>query len=310
VLNIGSLANPQALVRLYMFSRFIRRSGYELVHILLNDASIAAPLFCKAGGAKVIVSRRDMGFWYRAWNLALLKISNRFVDQIVTNSHAVRENVARKEHFPEEKIVVIYNGHRSERFAAPAAPEFRTAYGIGPQDPIIGMVANLYKIKRQSDLIRAFARAREKFSTLHLVFVGAGMEHDALSRLVHSCGLDKCVHFLGSVTETIPIIKHFTVGVMCSESEGLSNAIIEYMGCGKPTVCTRVGGNPELIREGSEGYLIEVGDVESLAERIIGILSDPSLASQLGENARRRVAQDFSTDRMVNSYMHLYETMV
>jgi L-malate glycosyltransferase len=310
VLNIGSLANPQTLVRLYRFSRFIRRSGYELVHIFLNDASIAAPLFCKAGGARVIVSRRDMGFWYRPLNLAVLKISNYFVDRIVSNSHAVGENVSHKEHFPEEKIVVIYNGHRSERFAAPAAPDFRSSHGIGPQDPIIGMVANLYEIKRQSDLIEAFAIAQKKFSTLHLVFVGEGREHDALWKHVLSLGLENRVHFLGSMGETIPIIKHFTAGVLCSESEGQSNAIIEYMGCGKPTLCTRVGGNPEVVREGCEGYLIGVGDVESLAQRMIEILSDPSLAKRLGENARRRVAQDFSTEKMVNSYMHLYEEMI
>ena len=310
VLGIGSLANPQALARLYRFSRFIRRSGYGLVHILLNDASIAAPLFCKAGGARVIVSRRDMGFWYRPLNLAVLKISNHFVDRIVTNSHAVRENVSRREHFPEDKIVVIYNGHREERFCAPPATGFRSSLGIGPEEPIIGMVANLYKIKRQPDLIRAFARARERFSTLHLVFVGAGKEHDALSRLVHSYRLDKCVHFLGSVTEAIPIIKHFTVGVMCSESEGLSNAIIEYMGCGKPTICTRVGGNPELIREGHGGYLIEVGDIENLTRRIIEVLSNPRLACRLGENARTQVAQNFSAEKMIDSYMNLYQDLL
>ncbi len=90
----------------------------------------------------------------------------------------------------------------------------------------------------------------------------------------------------------------------------MSNAIIEYMGCGKPTICTNVGGNPELIKEGHNGFLIEVGDVKGLASRIIQLLSDPALTSQLGENARARIVKTFPMEKMVNSYMNLYQEIL
>ena len=125
-----------------------------------------------------------------------------------------------------------------------------------------------------------------------------------LARLFH---LDMCIHLLGGVSDIIPIIKNFSASVLCSESEGMSNAIIEYMGCGTPIVCTNVGGNPELIEDGHNGFLIEVGDIEALSERLIKILTDRSLASRLGHNAQCKVSQVFLGERMVNSYMQLYE---
>lgn len=306
VLNIHKLVSLAAGIRLTKLSFHVRRCGYKIVHIFFNDASIVAPAFCKLGGAKVIVSRRDMGFWYTPANLAALRISNRFVDCIVPNSHAVKENVHRREGFQNEKMVVIYNGHDQSKFTELPATRLRESLGIGIDDPIVGMVANLYPIKRQSDLIRAFAIAQSKLKNIQLLFIGEGKEKDELRRLAYSLALERRIHFLGNVPNAIPIIKHITVGVLCSESEGLSNAIIEYMGCGKPTICTRVGGNSEIVEDGYNGFLVNVGDVEGLAAQLIKILSESSLADRMGVRARLRMQERLTSEEMVNSYMNLY----
>lgn len=311
VLHIGKLAHPGALFRLLRMSYSIWRSGIGMVHILLNDASIVAPFFCKVGGSKVSVSRRDMGFWYNGANLAALKVSNLFVDRIVANSRAVQANVIQRESIPESNTAVIYNGHHSERFDLPPSGDFRKRYGIGLDDPVIGMVANLKPIKRQSDLIRAFAIIKEEIPNAHLVFVGGGQKEEALlGDLVRSLQIEQNVHILGDISEVVPIVKHFDVGVLCSESEGLSNAIIEYMGCAKPTVCTRTGGNAELIDNGYNGFLVDVGDIKGLAGRIRQFLSDPALACTFGERARSRILQQFSVQKMTDSYMDLYEELL
>lgn len=306
VLNIRKLASLAASIRLAKLSFHIRRCGYKIVHIFFNDASIVAPVFCKLGGARVIVSRRDMGFWYTSANLAALRISNHFVDCIVPNCYAVKENVRRREGFQNEKMVVIYNGHDQGRFAELPATRLRESLGIGIDDPIVGMVANLYPIKRQSDLIRAFAIVQRRLGNVHLVFVGEGKDRDELRRLACSLALERRVHFLGSVSNAIPIIKHIAVGVLCSESEGLSNAIIEYMGCGKPTICTRVGGSSEIIDDGDNGFLVNVGDVEGLAAKLIKVLSESSLADRMGKRARLRMQSKLTSEEMVSSYMDLY----
>lgn len=311
VLSIGKLAHPGALARLIRLSYSIRKGGIDVVHILLNDASVVAPFFCKGGGAKVVVSRRDMGFWYNWSNLAALKVSNLFVDRMVANSQAVRANVIRQEAVPELKTCVIYNGHPPDRFALSPSGDFRNSCGIALEDPVIGMVANLKPLKRQSDLIRAFALVHEDVPNAHLVFVGEGRkEEKRLKELVRSVQLEKNVHFLGAVSEVVPIVKHFDIGVLSSESEGLSNAIIEYMGCAKPTVCAKTGGNPELIEDGYNGFLVDVGDIKAMAGRILQFLLNPSLARTFGERARSRVLKQFSIQTMSGSYMDLYEGLV
>jgi glycosyltransferase involved in cell wall biosynthesis len=123
-------------------------------------------------------------------------------------------------------------------------------------------------------------------------------------------GIARRTHFLGFVPDPIPVIQACAVCVLCSESEGLSNAVIEYMGCGKPIVCTNVGGSGELISDGVDGYQVNPGDITSLADRIIRLLSDPALAARLGEHARRHVTKNLSADAMANAYMALYEELV
>ncbi len=311
VLNITKLLRVRTLLRLVRLSSKIRRDRIEIVHILLNDASIIAPLFCKLGGAKVVVSRRDMGFWYTRTNLAILRFNQLFVDAAVANSRAVRDNIIVREGFHPKKVHVIYNGHDPARFSKPPAADFRATYGIGPDDPVIGMVASLYPIKRHPDLLNAFAIVRQRFPRAHLVLAGRGSDEEqtCLQHLAQSLGIQQYVHFLGLVPDAIPIIRCFDVCVLCSDSEGLSNAVIEYMGCGKPTVCTNVGGTFELIDDGQTGFLINIGDVPALVKRVITLLENPALAVRLGGKARAKVPRVFSLDKMVNSHTALYEAL-
>jgi len=309
VLDIGRLLSIDTVFKLKKLTNIIRNSDIDMVHIFFNDASIAAPFFCKVGGAKVIVSRRDMGFWYTPMQLAALRISNLFVDRMVANSIAVKKNASKCEGISEDAIDVIYNGHDSYRFETPLSPDFRKVHGIGAKDPIVGMVARLAPIKRQSDLIKAFALVLEKHPNAHLVFLGEG-ETSSIEGLARSLKIEERIHLTGNLIDVIPIIKHFTIGVLCSDSEGLSNAVIEYMGCGIPTICTDVGGNPELIKDGVNGFLIELGNINALADRITMILSDPSLARRLGEKAKETILDNFSTEIMINSHIRLYQHLV
>jgi glycosyltransferase involved in cell wall biosynthesis len=306
VLRIDKLLHPHAALRLLALAGRIRREGVRLVHVLLNDASIAAPLFCRLGGAQVIVSRRDMGFWYTPRVLAAIRFSNVFVSRIVANSEAVRRSVNAREHYPAARVDVVYNGHNPARFDAPPAPGFRDRLGIGATDPIVGIVANLNPWKRHADLLDAFARVRVRHPRAHLVAVGSGTLRASLDDKARALGIQDHVHFLGATRDVVPIVKHFSVGVLCSDSEGLSNAVIEYMMCGKPLVCTRVGGNPEVVRDGVTGVLIEPGDIAQLAATIDRLLADAALAKRMGSEARA-AARAFTSAQMARQHMVLYD---
>lgn len=310
VLGVHRMLSLNALRRMLELGRWIRRSRIRVVHVLFNDSSILAPFFCKLASAKVVASRRDLGFWYTPGILRALRASNLFVDRIVANSDAVRQVVTRAEWVRPAKVGVIYNGHDMRRFEKPPLDGFRERLGIGSDDPIVGMVANFHQLKRHCDLLDAFARLRTRHPTAHLVLAGTGREEAAIRRRMTALGLAARVHLLGFVPDAVPIVKHFTVGVLCSETEGLSNAIIEYLACGKPVVCTRVGGNPELVSDGENGFLVPVGDVAALADRLDRILTDGALARRLGEGASGSRLAHLSAGEMAEAYMRLYEEIL
>jgi len=304
-LHIRQVLRLGSLVRLFRFAWRLRRERVPLVHVFFNDSAMIIPWFARLGGAKVITSRRDMGYWYTAANLRFLRLANRFVDRLLVNSRAVAEHVIARERVRRDAVRVIYNGYMFGAEDGPPLPGLRAELGIGETDPILGIVANLRPVKRHADLLRAFAMVRRDHPRAHLLLLGTGPLQPELEGLVAELGLGASVHFLGSRMDVIPIVKHFAVGVLCSESEGFSNAVIEYMACGVPTVCTNVGGNPELIRDGIDGYLVEPGDLEALASRLTNLLRDPALARTLGENARARV-QEYTLERMVSAHLDSY----
>jgi len=308
VLSITKLRDPATALKLLKLASRVRAGRFQIAHVFLNDASLAAPFFCRLGGAEVVVSRRDMGFWYTSAQLAVLRVSNGFVSRIVTNSQAVKQNVHRRERYPLARIEVVYNGHRPGRFDVAPLSGFRERLNIGPSDPIVGMVANLNTWKRHDDLLRAFALVRARHPRAHLVLVGGGSRETSLRDTAHALGLESTVHFLGGVADVIPLVQHFTVGVLCSDSEGLSNAVLEYMSCGKPSVCTNVGGNGEIVTDGVTGFLVDPRDIESLADRIDRLLAQPDLCESMGRRASE-ASRWFTSQRMTERHMDLYERL-
>ena len=312
-LTIHRMLSLHTLLRMAYLVRFLRKERIQIVHIFFNDAAILAPLFCKLGGTKVITARRDMGFWYRPASLVALRLANRFVDRIVANCEAVKENVTRREKCSADKITVIKNASDSANFLQPAQPGFREQWGVGQDDPIVGIVANISKVKRYPDLLRAFALVRKKQPEAWLIIAGGAgpKEYSATLTLALHLRIADRIRFLGSILDPIPVIKHFDVCVLCSESEGLSNSIIEYLGSGKPVVCSATGGNVELVHHGQNGYLVSVGDVQQLAEYILAIITNSELALQLGIAARESFTNgSFSIDSSLRAHRALYTDLL
>lgn len=316
-LGITRLFDIRSIVKLVRFAADLRRKNYRLVHCFFNDVSMVAPPLLKMFGVRVIVSRRDMGFWYSRWNLALLRIVAPFVDRYVANSHAVKKMVVAQEWVPSRKSTVIYNGYLPTTANASDANKTPDVAPLPGQFPIVGMVANLRPIKRIDDLIKAFALVHRQHRGARLVVVGGdnpsssgGSMKEELYALADSLGILDCVDLPGTSQDPSIHIRHFSVAVLCSESEGFSNSLIEYMQLGRPVVCTATGGNPELITDGVNGFLVPVGDVTTLADRIGRVLGDLALANRIGEAARNTVRSSYSHVRMVTEQMACYDAVV
>jgi len=173
-------------------------------------------------------------------------------------------------------------------------------------------VANLRPVKRIDILVEAFAGIGERFPDARLVIVGDCLSEEAagtrrnLESVLDRLRIRERIILTGQVDEPMKYIERFTVAVLCSESEGFSNSIIEYMQAGRPVVCTDTGGNPEIVRDGHNGFLVPVGDAAALAERLVRLLSDDALARRLGAAACETVSS-YTHTRMVTEQMACYD---
>jgi L-malate glycosyltransferase len=309
VLHINKLFSLGTLFAMVKFALTLRQNGYRLVHIFFNDASLIAPLILKAAGIRVIISRRDMGFWYTPARLAVLRFNRFFIDRAVVNSVAVKQITHQLEHIPADRIDVIYNGYASEVAPQATAGTHPLLSFRNGQTRIIGIVANIRPVKRIDDLVRAFRLVRDQHPDTELVIIGSG-DSAPLVQLARELGISGQVHFLGAQTSVIPLIRQFDVAVLCSDSEGLSNAIIEYIQSGVPVVCTDTGGNNELVINGETGYLVPVGDINMLAEKLKLVLDDPAHAAVMARHASVRIARLCDLENMLAQHAALYNALI
>jgi glycosyltransferase involved in cell wall biosynthesis len=257
-----------------------------------------------------------MGLWYTPRILVALRLASRFVDRYVANSQAVKRIVQEREHVAGKRISVIFNGYLPTEKTTPEIAEVTKRLGSADGSPIVGIVANLRQVKRIDTLIKAFGAIGTRFPDARLVIVGDCQSEQAksvlegLEKLATDLGVDNRVIFTGSVDDAVPYVSRFTVAVLCSESEGFSNALMEYMQAGRPIICTDTGGNPELVQDGTNGFLVPVGDVNSLADRLITLLSDKALAQRLGLAAKATVSSTYSHTRMITEQMACYDDVV
>lgn len=305
VLHIQKLLRIHTLLKLIMHAYRLKCTGTVLVHIFYSDSSLITPPLLKMFGIKCIISRRDMGFWYTNTYLRISRFTRHFVNHVICNSYAVKNLVSQKEKYRDDEISVIYNGYNTDSSGNVSSGKL---VKISDKNQVIGIVANLKPIKRIGDLIKAFRLVKDKFSEVELHIIGDG-DNSIYQKLAYDLDITDCTKFWGQIDDSESYITDFDVAVLCSESEGFSNSIIEYMIHGKPVVCTNTGGNVEIVEDGINGYLVEVGDISALAERIYDLLNDRNKAEKFGHNGKNLVCRKFSNDLMIKKHINLYNSI-
>ena len=307
-LGITSMFSLGSILKVRRFAKWAKSERYEVLHIFFNDASILCPLIFRFYGIPVIVSRRDMAFWMDTLRRIPLMLNSWVVNRYIVNCTAVKEVTCKLEGARRDQVDVIFNGYvdGDKDFKD---DNYRDYCRDVDGHLVVGIVANYHPVKRLEDAIAAVARIRTQFPGLRFAVVG-NRHKELYQKLVEELGIEQQVLFLGQVPNSITYIKTFDVGLLCSESEGLSNAIIEYMKQGKPVVATRTGGNTDLVVEGKTGSLVEVADVEGLAKALSALLRDQQLRERLGRNARAFADEKFSNGYMLAQHEVVYSALV
>ncbi|MGE0192653.1 MAG: GNAT family N-acetyltransferase [Planctomycetota bacterium] len=312
VWQLPSLKDPRFAWRFGQLVKAARAARFDLVQAFHSDTCWLGPRLGRRAGVPVLTSRRDLGYWQRPLHLPLLRSANRVAAGIVANAKAVADRTVAVEHAHPSRVHVILNGHRAERFDTAADAGLRGRLGIPGDAFVAGICANLRPLKRHADLVDAVAALGEGERPAHVLVIGTGEEDEVAALRAHASarGLDGRFHMHGVTDDVVPWLKNLDVGVLCSESEGLSNAIVEYMACSLPVVATAVGGTPELVDEGRTGHLYAVGDVPALTAHLKRLRDDPAAARALGAAGRVRFDADLVAGRMVERFAERFDAEV
>ena len=301
-LGVKSFARPRTLFAAFSFMRFLRRERIDVLQAyFLDSIYFGVPLARLAGVRRVVRVRNNLGYWLTRKHRILGRIAGWLVDRTLTNSDQGREALIAEGVAPES-ITVLENGVDIERFSNSLPDVARDAVRIGT-------VANLRPIKDLDLLIRAAAKITKHRPYVRFEVVGEGKQRQELERLIADLNLGDRFRLLGAVDDVPAFLASLDVAVLCSRSEGMSNALLEYMAAGRAIVATRVGAAEKLIRDGVEGLLVPPGNAPALVASIEHLLDDRELARSLGEAARRRAGSEFSRHAMCRQFETWYSEL-
>jgi len=179
--------------------------------------------------------------------------------------------------------------------------------GVG--DKLLIHVSNFRPVKRVLDCIHILAETR-KHVPAHLLMVGDGPDRSPAERLARDLHVEQHVSFVGKQDHVERLFPRAHVLLMPSELEGFGLAALEGMACGVPPVATNVGGVPELVTHGVDGYLEAVGDIPAQANRVIALLSDTRLHESMSQAARKTAVDRFCTSKIIPRYVQYYEEVL
>jgi glycosyltransferase involved in cell wall biosynthesis len=211
------------------------------------------------------------------------------------------------------QAVTIENGIDIDMFAGGRqVGNQRRSLGLTSDELVIGIVANMKKVKNHLFLLQAFARVAEEYSNVKLLIIGQGFPGEIdnteaeLRLFVTNQGLTGRVLFLGYRTDIAELLQAMDLFCLTSLREGLPIGLLEAMACSLPVVATNVEGARDVIEHEKDGMLVESGDIESLATTLIDLLRDPALRLRLGAAARRKAVDKYSLKRCVEEYENLF----
>ncbi len=256
----------------------------------------------------------ELGGQHARYN-RLRRLSRLVVSHYVAVNRDLGKWLNREMRIPEHRISVIYNGVDTRAFTPSTQDEPKPSVPGLPADSfIIGSIGRLEPIKDHVTLVRAFLRILESRphlrKTLRLALVGDGATRGVIEDMLTAADARDLAWMPGYQSDVRHLYRRFSVFVLPSRREGISNTLLEAMASGLPVIATRVGGTPEIVTDGEDGLLVPPEDLAALATAILRCHDAPALALDLGRRAHRHVEQKFSIDRMVDEYARLYNLLL
>ena len=346
-LKMGWLRSFSTFSKARELRQFFKQNSIDIVQALVIDNPslvFLASVGKWSGVKKVFGFRVDIGFWMTSRQACVGRFAHKFlVDKVIANAEACKSSIIEQENARAENVVVIPNLIDTTRFAN--IPTWTAAHAR--QAKRIGIVSNLKPVKGTDVFIDAAKIVLQTYPDAQFELAGTagtvqntgqntevGLEfgmsnvlarqrraaEQGRSRLpdparvyqsqIERLGIAPNVRLLGSVSDVPAFLSTLDVAVLSSRSEGLPNAIMEYMAAGRPCVVTDVGGCRELIRHEQNGLLVPPENPVALAEGIADLLAHPDRAEQFAVAARKDVSEKYEAAVLANRWCEIYEDVL
>lgn len=298
-LNAPRLFSATGAWRLRQLARYLRREGVDVVQTFFQDSTLLGMAAARLARVPVrLVSFRDLGFWRTPQQEFLMRRAYPMATGFLANSQAVKDRVCTRDHLDPSRVRVVYNGIDSGRFRYVDHPEMEIA---------IGIVGNLNRRVKRADLfLRAAARVAVRHPGVTWHLIGDGELRPQYEALAVELGIADRTVFTGRLADVPAYLQRLAVGVICSDSEGFSNAILEYMLSGCAVVATAVGGNLEAVHDGKTGLLVPPGDEVALANALSHLVEERAVRLRIARNARAMVEREFGWARCLADHEEYY----
>jgi glycosyltransferase involved in cell wall biosynthesis len=318
--EISPLRDLIATVRL---ARLIRRERPQILHTHTAKAGTVGRVAALLAGSRrpPIVVHTFHGHVLRGYFGPVRSLFFRLLERwlagrttaLIAVSPQVRDDLVSLGIAPRERFAVIRLGiELDERVAAEqnGRVESRRYLGIPGERFAVGWIGRMTAVKRTDDVLVAFKRLRESGVDATLCMVGDGPDRAGLEQRAHDLGIVRDILFLGYQEDVAPFYAAFDALVLPSSNEGTPVSVIEALGAGRPVVATRVGGVPDVVRDGVDGFLVEAGATDELADRLAQLAHDPALRERMGNQGRERVLPRYAVERLVDDVDRLYRSLL
>lgn len=308
--NLRREPNPWHDVRACIaLIRLFRERRYDIIHTHSGKAGIIGRLAARLAGVPVVVHtihgpsfyayQNPLGNWLFRW---LEQVAAEWTTQFVSVADAMTEQY--QADGITGRYVTIHSGMNIEAFAQAQPPMGRTEF-------VVGKVARFFRLKGHEFLFEAAPRIVEAVPNVKFLLVGDGIYRERYERWAERLGLRDHFIFAGLVPplEMPRYVAQMDVLVHLSLREGLPRTLPQALACGKPVVAFDVDGAREVCRDGETGFLVRPGDTTALADAVIRLLQDKTLAARMGAQGRALVREQFTEERMVQQIDDLYRQL-
>lgn len=313
--SINLLQDIMLIPKVY---KLIRRLKPDIVHTHTAKAGLVGRIAARLAGVPVILhtfhGNNFRGYFGKLMSLisvnlerALAMISTR----IIAISDQQRDELLRFRICKADKLKVIHLGFEFSKIIHDESHKgmFKAAFGIPAEGSLVGFVGRLTAIKNPFTFIDIARRVLKNRDDVFFAFVGDGELSESLKAEVRSLGLQERIIFTGFIKDLRPLYADMDALLLSSLNEGTPVAIIEAMANKVPVLASRVGGVPNLIKDGISGKLYSYHDKEGFAEGLAEVLTDADLCQRITQQAWQDISERYSAQRLKSELELLFQEL-